>query len=266
MAAELVRNINPGSSSSSPSDFAVLNDRLFFAASGEAGRELWVSDGTATGTQLLGDINFRSSPENLTEANGKIYFSAENDFSVGRELWVTDGTEAGTELVKNINTSTSFPQSSDPEDFVEFNGKTYFSAYSDETGIELWETDGTEAGTELVKDINPTRATYDERRATFSGSSDPSNFAEFNGKLYFSTDDDFVPDQLWVTDGTEAGTQLVSDRISGSGSADIRDFATFNDRLYFSVANNSENADIWVTDGTEAGTQPLDRCSSRLQC
>ncbi|MBK8659317.1 MAG: hypothetical protein IPN22_10740 [Bacteroidetes bacterium] len=44
-------------------------------------------------------------------------------------------------------------------------------------GSELWVTDGTTAGTQMVKNINP------------SGSSNPENFTLFNNQLFFSADD-----------------------------------------------------------------------------
>ncbi len=60
----LVKEINPGigsynfADSSDPDSLVEFNDRLFFSADdGENGKELWVSDGTTKGTQLLIDIN-----------------------------------------------------------------------------------------------------------------------------------------------------------------------------------------------------------------
>jgi ELWxxDGT repeat protein len=50
---QLVRDILPGSAGSQPESFTVVGNRLFFTADGEAGRELWVSDGTTAGTQLV---------------------------------------------------------------------------------------------------------------------------------------------------------------------------------------------------------------------
>ena len=101
----LVKDIYPGSNSSSPSRFTPVGSTLFFIANnGVNGTELWKSDGTEAGTVLVKDINpgsSSSSPDNLTNVNGTLYFTA-LDPTHGRELWKSDGTEAGTVLVKDI--------------------------------------------------------------------------------------------------------------------------------------------------------------------
>jgi len=79
--ATLVRDILPGSVSSSPSGLVVANNRLFFVAAGpEGGRELWSSDGTAGGTARVKDIwaGARGSrPQQLTALGSLVVFSAE---------------------------------------------------------------------------------------------------------------------------------------------------------------------------------------------
>jgi ELWxxDGT repeat protein len=100
-----LRDINPGAAGSEPSNFARVGDISFFVANtAQAGYELWKSDGTTAGTQLVKDINpgaGHSSPTWLTAAGNKLFFFAD-DGSSGMELWVSDGTAAGTQLVKNI--------------------------------------------------------------------------------------------------------------------------------------------------------------------
>jgi ELWxxDGT repeat protein len=65
------------------------------------GRELWKSDGTTAGTQLVKDIEpgrYGSDPRTLTAVGDVLFFSR------GDELWKSDGSEAGTILVKDIAT------------------------------------------------------------------------------------------------------------------------------------------------------------------
>jgi ELWxxDGT repeat protein len=63
----------------------------------DAGRELWISDGTARGTYLLADIipgSGASNPSDFVTVQGGALFIAG---AVGnRALWFTDGTRAGT--------------------------------------------------------------------------------------------------------------------------------------------------------------------------
>jgi ELWxxDGT repeat protein len=255
---QLLTDINPGGYSSlflfTALNFTELNGKLYFAANdGANGSELWVTDGTTAGTQLLTDINpvslTGSFPRYFTELNGKLYFAA-NDGANGSELWVTDGTTAGTQLLKNIRFGSydSFPQN-----FSAFQGKLYFSALNNNDGFELWVTDGTTAGTQLFKDINPN---LDPTRS----SSNPSEFTEFNGKLYFAANRGVNGPGLWVTDGTTAGTQLVKDIALGSNSLFAQSgFNELNGKLYFAAFDdvNFNGYELWVTDGTTNGTQLL---------
>jgi ELWxxDGT repeat protein len=250
---QLVKDINPGNDGSFPSELTVLNNKLYFSANdGVNGGGLWVSDGTTNGTQLLKNIqiDFR---EGFTEVNNKLYFSASDvDFFQNEELWVTDGTTEETQLVKDINPGSSYGpiiNSSSPRYLTEFNNKLYFSANDGVNGRGLWVSDGTTNGTQLLKDIE----------VDFSSD---RKFAEFNNKLYFAAEDlnntdSFSGSELWVTDGTADGTQLLKDIAPGSRffGSEPGYFSVFNNKLYFSANDGVNGRELWVTDGTESGTQ-----------
>ena len=76
----------------------------------------------------------------------------------------------------------------------------YFSAVYGPYGYELWKTDGTSAGTALVRDIN-----------THPGfGSNPDHFAMLGGALYFIASDGLTNGvELWRTDASAAGAVLV---------------------------------------------------------
>lgn len=235
-------------------EFIVYDGKLFFAANDGGNRELWVSDGTESGTNVFKEINpsSSSSPDNFYTDGNLLFFSA-SDGSSGSEPFVSDGTEAGTFQLKNINPSGS----SSPFGFIHFNGEVYFSASTSSgrrstdatstsggrssTNNELWKTDGTSAGTVLVKEIN-----------TFSGSN-PTEFVVYNNKLYFVADDGTNGEELWSTDGTEGGTTLVTD-IHPSDDADISELTVFDNKLYFSANDGTNGDELWSSDGTAAGT------------
>ena len=87
-----VKNIVPGTDSSSPHGFTKAAGTVLFLI----GSDLWKTDGTAEGTTLL---RAGVSPRGLTAFDGAAYFSAEvRDDKLGRELWKSDGSVAGTSL------------------------------------------------------------------------------------------------------------------------------------------------------------------------
>lgn len=132
---QLVADLNPGSASSIVGPIEVVNGVAYFSAeSPSAGIELWRSDGTAAGTKLVKDIFSgagSSQPSELTNIGGVLYFRADDGIH-GFELWKSDGTENGTVLVKDLVTDSNF--GSYPGNFIEVNGKLFFTAADQPSG------------------------------------------------------------------------------------------------------------------------------------
>jgi ELWxxDGT repeat protein len=172
----------------------------------------------------------------MTLVNGKVYFTA-NDGANGVELWRTDGTEAGTTLVKDVNPEPYKPataRASDIANLVAVGRTLYFSA-DGKHGLELWKSDGTEAGTTLVKDINPGPA-----------DSDPDQLTEFKGRLLFRADDGVHGSEMWRSNGTEAGTQLLLDIEPGPVGSEPGELTTSGPFLFFSASNPSAGEELWA--------------------
>ncbi|MDF1800707.1 MAG: hypothetical protein P1V81_16145 [Planctomycetota bacterium] len=347
----LVADIHPTSHSQSPdlSYYAELGGELFFEARGANGSELWKTDGTSAGTVEVADIRTgvdSSSPADLLVYNGRLYFTAE-DSTFGRELWSTDGTAGGTAILKDIQGGVTSAFLNTDNNFMLFGGELFFKASDGNTGSELWKTDGTSAGTVLVKDlelglsgsspdwltpVSPTQLVFTATDSaigrelfTTDGTSagtgllvdlDPnittgdgapsdlhpvggsyflfvandgvtgqelyrwdkgvgatqlmdiqpgsfgSDIDEFytcylGGKLvtFFEADDGGTGKELWITDGTTLGTNLVKD-INGSGHAYPGQFHyhPIHDVVFFSAADDGNGTELWKTDGTAAGT------------
>lgn len=91
----------------------------------------------AADTYLVKDIFpgiANSTPENLTNVNGTLFFRA-NDDAHGIELWKSDGTPTGTVLVKDIIPGSS---GSVPKSLINVNGTLFFTADDGIHGRELW--------------------------------------------------------------------------------------------------------------------------------
>lgn len=92
-------------------------------------------------------------------------------------------------------------------------------------------------GQQLVKDIWAGK-----------GKSSPISFEVFNGKLYFTADDSTHGREIWVTDGTNAGTKLVVDLKGGTATSSPIQLKAFKNHLYFSAAETSKR--LFRTDGS----------------
>ncbi|MEM7587416.1 MAG: hypothetical protein AAF560_28770 [Acidobacteriota bacterium] len=126
-----------------------IGDRVMFSANGlDGSEELWLSDGTAEGTERQGSYLMIEAP---VESGGQLFFAAASH-AHGSELWVTNGTVAGTRLVADLQAGR---ESSQPEDLVAIDGGVLFSANTAAFGREPWSSNGEAAGTRRLGDIAP---------------------------------------------------------------------------------------------------------------
>jgi ELWxxDGT repeat protein len=283
---------------SDPADLTNVAGTLYFTATDLTdnvanGRELWKSDGTAAGTVMVKDIRPNidsgnpstddgpggSNPSELTNVGGVLYFTAD-DQANGRELWKSNGTTAGTVMVRDIfggrhledhrehpwfPVIVDVPNSSFPSSLINFNGTLYFAATDGTNGRELWKSDGTSAGTLLVKDVfsgthvgSVLQPTGDYLPENLPNSSSPENLSLINGTLYFSANDGSSGVELWKSDGSTAGTTLVSRiPVASSPRSYPRNFTNVSGSLYFVLHKNIDSnftSELWKSNGTSAGT------------
>lgn len=205
----IVKDINPGKAGSDVKWLTRFKDNVVFSANdGTHGAELWISDGTADGTKMIMDINqgsASSDPTGFTQVNeNQFIFCATSAGGEYQQLWVSDGTADGTKMIKDCQVmfpGTNYEPDGNTAPFMRVGRKVFFKADNAAGlfGEELWVTDGTEAGTYMVKDINTTAS--ETQQGVTQGSGIDYLYNYYNSKLVFK-----CAGQAWVSDGTEAGT------------------------------------------------------------
>ncbi|MBV9787088.1 MAG: hypothetical protein JOZ51_02865 [Chloroflexi bacterium] len=220
------------------SEFVSIGGQLFFTADdGVHGLQLWRSDGTVAGTTMLTQAPY-SEPYALTVSNGMLFFGLWNGF-VG-ELWkLNPATGALTRVYSQIFVNS----------MLDVDGTLFIVADDLLTGhydnLELWKSDGTEAGTTLIKDINGTSE---------SSFGEVFDLARINNTVYFAADDGVNGIELWKSDGTAAGTVMVRNIDANTTSSQPANFAVVGNQLVFTADDGVSGRELWKSNGTVAGT------------
>ncbi len=283
LGTSIVKDILPGEDHSAITwnfgkAFETLDGNAYFTANDTPGsvNRVWRTDGSELGTiELPSEFSSFTAPQLFTTAGGQVFFAASQEEG-NRELWKSDGTVSGISLVKDIYPgSTTFyetytyPNSANPTELLADGGRLFFAA-TDTNGRELWVSDGTEAGTHQVADLNP--GTHELYGVAVGNGSYPSNLTRMSdGRIFFTAADPEHGRELWVTDGTQAGTYLVKDIMPGGGAVQYGDIfggsggtapnssqpvslTELNGQLYFFADDGTNGRELWVSDGTEMGT------------
>lgn len=232
-------NVAPGLGSE-PKQLTDVDGTLYFLADdGIAGRAIWKSDGTAEGTVLVKDIyavDINDEYYEITSSGGALLFRADDGVG-GHSLWRSDGTPEGTTAILPILFNDTIETSSL---FLDIDGTLFFSQHD-----QLWKSNGTLAGTALLKDLDPTPSP--EVRL--------SSFTNVDGLLYFIS---IGPDgaELWRSDGTSGGTLLVKTLVEGAVNGPTKIVGSAGGNVFVSAP--SENGyQLWRSSGSTAGTTAI---------
>ena len=151
-------------------------------------------------------------------------------------------------LVKNID----LQRSSNPKNLFTVGDVFFFEA----NGDELWLSDGTEAGTRLVKEfVSYSSGDIGEEEGSGSTKSGKLAMASLGGKLLFRAYDRENRSEIFFSDGTSAGTGVLKNIRTDDVSSRAGDFTIVEDQLFFKATNNAGGDKVFVTDGTRAGTK-----------
>ena len=157
-------------------------------------------------------------------------------------------------LIRDIVPGIGGQFGSDPF-LIQVADRVLLFADDEDHGRELWITDGTPAGTRLIRDVCPGRC-----------SSEPEAIWSLGERLLFSAravplEEPFPanPRRLWASDGTFAGTRDLGAPPFFDPPLDPARVGVLEDRgLFFFEILDFEPPDdvggLWVTDGTRAGT------------
>ncbi len=208
-----------------PNTFLILRD------TSTAQNELWVTQGTELST-----INLRTAPTITSLTLNSTLFRA--FFAIGSNLAVSDGTLAGT-----VNLTTN---NLTPSNLVSAGNRMLFIAATPANGRELFSSDGTAAGTVLLKELV-------SGAAGISGTIKSAE-AKLSTHAFFG-----FSDQLWISNGTSAGTIEISGNAPSAGFVFQNVFPTRNLEaiLGFFPDTGDNSSEPFFTQGTAISTVSL---------
>jgi ELWxxDGT repeat protein len=256
-------------------EFTSVGDTVYFS---DGGTDLWKSGGTPASTEKITTITHPDLSESagitdFVDAGGVLAFVV---FDYGSDsvytddhrvqFWKSDGTPGGTVMVADLGLGSTLPADSGDAHLTAVGGRVFGVVSTPAAGYELWVSDlnpANPSGTHLVEDLFPGMSSLDP---TDPNSSYPSDLLAFGGQLYFAADDGQHGTELWVSDGTAVGTQMVKDIVSsptavGSYPTDLTlgngefFFGALNPGADFNPSTGADNrVELWKSNGTGGGT------------
>ena len=216
------------------SDLLTVNNKLYFKLK-YGPNKLMSFDITNGVNEVLIDEYY--SINQLNSFNNSLYFITNTSNKQNIRIYKLNNT--GSPILLQEFTQPQYG-SIDIHNFTLVGTDIYFSITTDfNSGDDsdiLWKSNGTNAGTSIVKSFNWNRH--------LSGSN-ISNFVEYKNELYFNSgsQNNYT---LWKSDGFTTGTVEV---VNISIDKTVK-FQILKDVLYFSNANK-----LWSTDGTSVNTK-----------
>jgi ELWxxDGT repeat protein len=212
----------------------------------------------------------------MVQCNGALYIIGRLEAHLGFKLIQSDGTAAGTKILTDTHVYTL---GSNPRDFVSVNGLVFFRTFPDPynyawpseddyEGVDLYRTDGTEAGTFRMPgwfqewnemepvgnalfytaenggwELNKTDGTNTTTITIGStGEGRPTNLTAVGNTLYYTN----AFAQLWKTDGTSQGTVMMKDFFS------IKSITNVEGKAFILAETSAGGLELWRTNASGA--------------
>lgn len=225
-----------------PTEITPVGDRLYFVAADGNEGSVWTSDGTAAGTVPL------TSPlpyeyvldQQLTPFQGGIAYVRYGT----AEIWTSHGTVESTRAATAVGTY--------PLILGAVGNRLVYSTYSPANdAYSLWATDGTAAGTVALHDLGgaAVHPWVSSQRLQTPSLTPPLVVRD---RVFFTVDDDTAGDELWVSDGTAAGTRRVADLRPGPIGSYPRSLAAYRGCALFAATDGVGGYEPWASDGASA--------------
>lgn len=131
---------------------------------------------------------------------------------------------------------------SPPEKLTRMGNALYFIAADQSGHLQLWKSDGTSAGTLVVKDIGDLGKSWVEEMVAV------------NGRLFLVASTAEQGKELWISDGTATGTRLLKDIYPGSLGSNPTQLTGVGSFLFFTADDENTGRELWRSDGSSAGT------------
>ncbi len=212
--------------------------------------DLLATDGTAEGTTLLlSDVDLLSSDPVQTPDGPRLLLSA-RDETAWALPWITDGTAAGTRQLGFADSGPAYVR--EP---VQVGNRTYFLA-DRAYGQQLWRTDGTASGTEMIVDLEPEWYNGHSERY-FVYPRDLRRLPSTSGeRLIFIAYPQSTGSEVWQSDGTAEGTGVVADLYPGPQGSDPEHLTVVGDRAFWTADDGSGRA-LWTWNAGTAAVSLL---------
>ncbi len=227
--------------------------RYFFANDDRHGLELWRTNGTKAGTELLIDVNPGDAASHSLKSE-----------SLDRHYFVP--TPTNLYLIAPICTTETCSLSRSYSNGiyrVDVGARKLVPIVTG--GYDLIANLGTKA---LLKPFySDTLAVFDSKTETVAPLTGVHKFiyyvshpdvaaAVVKGVAYFPAEDAAGDQEVWRTDGTQSGTYRLKN-IRASASSYPSGFVAGTNRVYFAADDGFSGSEIWTSDGTEKGTVRL---------
>lgn len=246
----MVKDLYPDTGSGVLSGLHLYKSRLYFRGkeSNKATYNIYSAD--TSSIRILKKINteenstaplFQTPSDDMVIVNNRLMFCT-TDTAGNVELWSTDGTDTGTHMMVDANgtIATSYPH------FIGVvNNKLVFSAIGQNSVRKLWVSDGSSAGTYVISNVST--AVF-RNSSTDIGSGEHKIGSVYDNIVYYLASDNVHGIELWRTDGTDTGTVMVEDFVTGRDGIATQQLYMHGKNLWLSISANSYGTELYLMD------------------